>query len=376
MTSNSQFQNYAQKNLSPTGDERKFISKEWERVKSFLKGENFQSGSYARFTSITPVNDLDGIWVLPENLMVKVFNEKVVKKSTTIDPEKDLQIHNIIEDLAKELEKKYKEEGVKVKVEPQSHSVGIYFSDKDDFSIDIVPAIPTREDNEFGDVFFLVPEVLLKSHKARQKRYKSIKEGTITEKIKWIKSDPKGYKENAKRLNDKNSDFRKAVKFTKRWKFNCKNQNDNFPLKSFHIEAIITSYFEENSNITCFEAVESFFRKLPTFLEKPNFPDRADEQQFTDEYINELSEMEKRLVLENKTKALEVIEKIKNEDFSDREIKELLNEEKGKINIPSSVSRVRPDAQPYATSHEKIEQLTGIEISKDDEIFLKKNSQN
>jgi len=375
MTANSKFQNYAQKNLSPTEEERKFISQEWERVQSFLKGDNFQSGSYARFTSITPVNDLDGIWVLPESSMMKIFQERLIQKSVAIDPRKDLQIHNVIDDLAKELEKKYKEEKINVEIKPQSHSVGIYFLDKDNFSIDIVPAIPTDENNEFGDCFFLVPEVLLKSHKARAEFYKSVKEGKITGKIKWIKSDPKGYKENAKQLNDKNSDFRKAVKFPKRWKFNCKNQNDNFPLKSFHIEAIITSYFEENSSITCFEAVEKFFKELPKFLNEPHFPDRANERQFTDEYVKEMTESEKVIVSGKQKKALEIIEKIKKEDFSDKEIKELLDEEESKINIPPSVSRVKPNSQPYATHHKEIEQLTGIKISQNDEDFLKKNFQ-
>ena len=126
MTINSKFQNYAQKNLSPTDKERKFISQEWERVQSFLKGENFQSGSYARFTSPTPVNDLDGIWVLPEDSMVKIFHEKFIQKSVAIDPEKDLEIHNIIEDLARELEKKYKKEEINVEIKSQSHSVRIY----------------------------------------------------------------------------------------------------------------------------------------------------------------------------------------------------------------------------------------------------------
>lgn len=374
MTINSKFQNYAQKNLSPIEKERKFISQEWERIQSFLKGDNFQSGSYARFTSITPVNDLDGIWVLPEDSMVKIFHEKFVQKSVAIDPEKDLQIHNIIEDLAKELEKKYKEKKINVEIKPQSHSVGIYFIDKDNFSIDIVPAIPTNENNEFGDPFFLVPEVLLKSHKARRDFYKSIEKGEINGKIQWIKSDPKGYKENAKQLNDKNSDFRKAVKFPKRWKFNCKNQNDNFPLKSFHIEAIITFYFEEDSTITCFEAVDKFFLELPKFLKKPHFPDRANEKQLTDEYIDDVPETEKKLVLDKQQKALEIIEKIKDEEFSDKELNELLNEEV-KINIPASISRVKPNSQPYATHHEEVGRLTGIKISEDDEVFLKKNFQ-
>ena len=261
MTINNKFQNYAQKNLSPKENERNFISKEGERVQSFLKGETFRSGSYARFTAITPVNDLDVVWVLPEKLMLKVFHEKTVKKSTAIDPKIDLQIHNIIDDLARELEKKYRDTGINVEIKAQTHSVGIYFLDKNDFSIDIVPAIPINEEkNKFGDCFFLVPEILLKSHKARNKLYKFIEEGKITGNIKWIKSDPKGYKNNARRLNEKNPDFRKAVKFPKRWKHNSKQQNDDFPLKSFHIEAIITSYFEENASITCFEAVERFFR--------------------------------------------------------------------------------------------------------------------
>ena len=120
---NQIIKDYARHNLSLREPERKRVSNEYERLSSFLKNRVFQNGSYARYTSTTPVNDLDIIYVLP-----KEVQERFAKAD--IDPSK-LDINNILETLAAELAKEYTEATIKI----QPHSVGIYFGNEDDFSI-------------------------------------------------------------------------------------------------------------------------------------------------------------------------------------------------------------------------------------------------
>ena len=49
-------------------------TKSWKNV---LVGSIFQSGSYARFTSITPLNDLDVIWVISERLKKRIYCSEI-----------------------------------------------------------------------------------------------------------------------------------------------------------------------------------------------------------------------------------------------------------------------------------------------------------
>ena len=59
---------YIRQNLSPTKLERDNISEKYKELQSRLEERAFQNGSYARFTSTTPVNDLDVFYVLPESV--------------------------------------------------------------------------------------------------------------------------------------------------------------------------------------------------------------------------------------------------------------------------------------------------------------------
>ena len=78
----------------------------------------FQSGSYARFTAITPLNDLDVIWVFPEESKRQISSG-------------DLNLNNILNDLVEKLEAEYKILGIKIKAKTQTRSVKIEFVDKE-----------------------------------------------------------------------------------------------------------------------------------------------------------------------------------------------------------------------------------------------------
>jgi len=76
----------------------------------------------------------------------------------------------------------------------------------------------------------------------------------------WSKS----YIHIASDLNTINSDFRKTVKFIKKWKSNLEDKDSHLALKSFHIEQVITRLFQANSNIEIFDAIFNFLSAWQT----------------------------------------------------------------------------------------------------------------
>jgi len=279
---------FVRHNLSPTKRERDEIASKYHELKEILEGRTFQNGSYARRTSTTPVNDLDVFFVL-EGLKYRDLVEAVIKN-------RNLDASNILEDLAVVLRKAYQG---RARIEVQPHSVGIFFGTDDEFSIDVVPALPA----DYG--MFWVPESSHLSIRKRRKIYES------SPAFHWIKSDPKGYIRDASEVDLKSSGrFRKDAKFVKKWRQGCKDMDDNFPLKSFHLELIVTTFFKQDGSLGCLEGIELFFTSLPELIEKPHFPDKADQNRFVDEYLHELSAQERQLIMAQRVRAVSIIEKI------------------------------------------------------------------
>jgi len=277
--------NYAKNRLSPTELERSTISARYEQLQEFLTGRTFQSGSYARFTSTTPVNDLDVIYVLPDEIL------KLARTAqATVDPAK-LDIRRIVESLAEQLRRHY---GTTATVEAQPHSVGIFFGKKHDFSIDVVPAASADADK------FWIPEVARRSVSVRRELYRSwaTQAGTQTPPgPNWIKSHPKAYIKQASILDQSTEGkFRKAAKVLKRWRWRCKRANDAFRLKSFHLELAITRWFQRNPNARCIEAIRGVVAELDALTTSPQFHDLADEAQFVDQYVSTLTDAERELL--------------------------------------------------------------------------------
>jgi len=301
---------YTKEKITPQKDEWSFVSDKYEELLSLLENKNcFQSGSCARFTSIKPINDLDVVWIISDE----------IKKAINSDT---LDLQNVLEDLAKKIEEEYKKIGVKTIIKPQTHSVGIYFSDNEsEFSIDIVPAKNTGQKNEFGDYILEVPEILFYSKKNRTKIYKSKK------KVDWRKSDPKGYKEEIKKLHEKNDNLRKVIRFLKKWRWNCKKNYPNFPIKSFHLELIVKDIFETNNNITFLEAIEEFHKDIMEYFKAPYFLDRADDNVYVDDYVKDINIFDKNEIHELSKlflNRLSSLEKIDNNNI-DSDIELLLS---------------------------------------------------
>lgn len=274
---------------SPTEEELAFTQQEYEFLQSVLEGTVFQSGSYARYTAISPLNDLDVFWVLSQNL------EKTISSG-------ELNVSNVLNDLASRLTTEYAKAKKSVRVSAQAHSVVIEFVDRDhEFSIDIIPAIEIAEKNVFSQNLYRIPEVGLMSKSRRRKFYEGLNSNS---KIEWIKTDPKGYKEAAKITNEKSESFRKVSKLVKRWRRSWKAKKNfgqlEFKLKSFHIELLVQGIVETNPNLTILDTLGVLFNNFTHYLEKPQIKDRAQEDngsiRYVDSYLSQLSNEEKRLI--------------------------------------------------------------------------------
>ncbi len=125
------------------------------------------------------MNDLDVIWELPLTLLQEAMDPKVMAKS--IDA-RELDVSRLLADLASRLEEECRHLPIAVRIKAQSHSVGINFGAKDEeFSIDLVPAIPVGDVNEFGDSIYMVPETAFVKKLVRRLIYES--HATIS----WLK---------------------------------------------------------------------------------------------------------------------------------------------------------------------------------------------
>lgn len=290
---------YIRDHLSPTPEERELVSSEYAQLCGFVGGTCIQSGSWARFTSTTPVNDLDVIWQIPSSFL----SEDMLRKAQRgIDPG-DFDPSSVLAKLAETLDGSYKNAGRTVRIVPQSHSVGIYFGEDDEFSIDLVPAIASGHKNAYGDDIYWVPEIAKFSKSRRVQKYAS------GNPIDWLLSDPRGYIEDARVLNDANEAFRKVAKFVRKWRRGCKSKNGGkFPLKSFHLELVVNKLFKDMPGMNTVDGIEAVFTNLPVYIDAPHFPDRADTSRYVDSYVATLSETEKKAIQTFSDSALSELE--------------------------------------------------------------------
>lgn len=277
---NEKFREYA-RTLSPRQNERDFINKIYQSFNDLFGINNcIQIGSYPRFTAITPVHDLDILYVLGS------WNEN------SHDPTTVLQNLNI------QINKDYENPtDYEIEVSTQTHSVTIsYLNNKEEiFSVDIVPAYIFLK-NKFNEDTYKVPEVVQKKHGInRVEYYKKLSQEHG--EMGWIASDPRGYIKVASQT-DKNSingsEFRKTVKIIKAWKNNLVDKDQNLKLKSFHLEQIITKLFQENQNLEIFDATFDFFIELLEIINNPNqISDRANSDKFIDDYLEQFTDKQK-----------------------------------------------------------------------------------
>lgn len=342
---NDSIHKYIKDNITPKQAEKDVISKRYDDLTKMLKGVNFQSGSFARYTAVTPVNDLDIIWELPENALSKKFSSSQVV-SKTINPA-DLDITDILNELAAELIREYSDKKITVmKIEPQTHAVTVYFGPtEDDFSIDIVPAIPFGN-NSYGDTVYWVPETAELSRALRKSKYAS------KTKVNWVKSDPRGYIKEATKLNEVNESYRHVVKFCKKWKWSLKKRFSEIKFKSFHIEMIIKELFYKNTQLDTVAGVENFFSEIKNYLANPQIKDRANNGKFIDDYLLELSQENKNIIINDGFRVAKLLKEMSDEvsqEAIEEKIKQIFS-----IMVASqhTTSRIAaPISRPYADAN-------------------------
>ncbi len=278
---NSTFRVHAKNSLSPLQRERDFVTAVYDHICKALGDNCIQIGSYPRFTSTTPLHDLDVLYILGDmSSFLENPSEILTRLQATL---KDYFLKNT---------------NYKVIISLQTHSVTVSFVDgtgKEDFGIDVVPAFVNGV-NEFGLDMYVVPEII-KIKRSKRHSYYSEKKAE-NKAVQWVKSDPRGYIKIASNINEKNGDYRKTVKFIKKWKHNLAHKNEQVKLKSFHIEQIVVGIFQKNPDASMFDAVFEFFTKLPQHIEKPQIPDRANADVFIDAYLADLTDEQRALILQ------------------------------------------------------------------------------
>jgi hypothetical protein len=181
------------------------------------------------------------------------------------------------------------------KVSLQTHSVTVEFWQSANMilSVDIVPAYSYGK-NEYSQDTYKVPEVI----KERNHTKRNTLTWDASNSHSWINSDPRGYIKVATEVGV-NTDFRKTVKFVKRWKNNLCDTDQNLKLKSFHLEQVVTKIFKQNPNIDIFDAIFTFFINLPAVVDAPNqIQDRANSGKFIDDYLIKLTPEQKENIKE------------------------------------------------------------------------------
>ncbi|TBR21963.1 MAG: hypothetical protein EPO10_29020 [Reyranella sp.] len=301
--------------LSPTPTERTRISTEYEFLCAVVGGVCFQSGSYARFTSTTPVNDLDVIWQVPESAL----DREVIRKSFGPNGSAQYDPSLVLARLAEKLKAAYRATGRNVTVMPQSHSVGIYFGSKEDFSIDLVPAIASGRRNSYGADIYWVPEIADLSHQRRSAFYETHRP------MGWLLSDPRGYIESARELNEANPAFRKSAKFGRKWRKGCKKSDPALALKSFHLELMVDDILRRLRGGTVVDALKALFDEMPVRLGRSQFPDRADPSRFVDEYVMRLTPAERESILKRARVASSLIDEMLLPSSGDADVRRLID---------------------------------------------------
>lgn len=326
-TLNEAINDYVSDHLSPRPEQRAYIKKKYAELKTFLNQSCFRSGSYARFTAINPVHDLDVIYV--------------------VDP----SVYDDPAGFMRQLKTDIEQSGITniKKVTAQTHSLTITFTDSDtDFGIDVVPAIETNDLDEFGKPIYIVPEILEANSYHRQQRYMR----AAQQPVEWIRSDPRGYIKAATELNKITKNFRHATKLGKGWRHACKMvYKDDFQFKSFHFELMFDDYFTNNPGATTLDALTDCMNAISTAIHAPQFRDRADASKFVDQYVTDLTDAEKRLLLELQTEACAIIEQLGSATDAD-EVRGLLDSlltirKPSRAAVPAA-STIATPRQPWA----------------------------
>jgi len=295
---NSGLRKLVKEKISLDKNDRLFLKTVYDAFSSCFRGQTIQIGSVPRRTAIKPLHDLD-ILILSGDILLN--------GNFSVDPESAMKyIHTkFTDDFLNPTD-------YEVRTRIQTHSVGIYFYNNSDvvFSVDLVPSYTFSKKNNYGDDVYKVPEIVRVKKANRDAYYDSLTKRNRS--LSWVDTDPRGYINDGVRLNEVNEDFRRSVKLLKSWKGACKDYDNKFKLKSFHIEQILYNNFFENEGMEMVDAIYSFLIKVSDHISVPKIKDRADNSKYIDQYIEELSFDEKNIIKSFADKALIALESLDN----------------------------------------------------------------
>lgn len=345
---NNLVKKYVRENLSPNEDERAYVSGKYDVLKEILGRSCFRAGSFARYTAVRPLHDLDVVWI-------------------TDDPEVMDHPEIVLGRLAAYLKSEYqKREGVRPTITIQTHCVTLSFNDTvegDAFSIDIVPAIHSFDPvlkNDDEEPILIVPEIIKMNHTTRVAFY--ARPRSEAEDVGWIYTDPRGYISAAKHLDEETGgDYRKTVKLVKAWRSGQKRSlGDEWKFKSFNAEQVCAEEYGEDSDMSALEAIRAVFSAMPNYVANaPLIEDRAyvqlEEDKYIDEYLadpDKVGDEDKKLILNRVMEADRLIGRLPactNEAEVMAILRQLTGhgEETVNIPLPQPVTRTAP-ARPYA----------------------------
>lgn len=327
---NSKFRSFVEEEISLTNCvnqncgkcDRCYVTNIYDSLRSILNQSCIQIGSYPRATVIKPLHDLDILYIIGDW------------------DKNDHSPESLLKELLGKLQDEYPDNDVSL----QTHSITIIFERGDEeFSVDVVPAYIYLKSEDFKQDTYKVPEILMYRHGKDRTNFRT-KFLEEERKMNWIHTDPRGYMEEGKLINQTNEDFRKTVKFIKAWRSSCKVKDDEFKLKSFHIEQVITKYYEEDSTLTIFDGIFKFFFNIPKIIESSQIENRIKEEANIDEYLNTISDQQRNRIIQARDCFLKRLENFSEEDATSDLIEACFYERKSDtdtflfdLNIPTLI---------------------------------------
>lgn len=342
---------YISEKISLTEADKQLISDSYQRIQKCLPNGTgcFLTGSYARHTAIHPIHDLDIIYPIDN----KESLEQTLRKIRQF----------LLREFCQEINEN--------DIELNSHSMSMKLSNG--FSVDIVPALEVGILNEYGQPLYEVSEIFNYSHAGRVKFYEKLTPGSP---VTWIKSDPKGYIEEATQLNKlTSSNTRLTTKLLKASK-NKQKKSTEFELKSFHLEQISTLIYKQNHDLLIIDALMQILGNISQYLDEPCIRDKADNNSFIDKYVEKLSDSKKQCILQWARKGRETLgklEHVKEKKEIYKILDDLLLSIRPKNNIRPQRNKLIIPSPPYsATTEQTVNKILKRDI-KEERRFLKDN---
>jgi molybdopterin converting factor small subunit len=280
------FKDFASK-IELIKEERQRISKKHLTLRERLKEEltveeDFLTGSYNRNTIIRPKKESEKFDV---DFFLAFNKEEYGEK----------ELPELLDEVKAVLEEIKEEDNEIEEIIPQKRSIGVIY--KDNFQIDVVPAIQIEKD---------------KKYKIFDKRSQ-----------KAVLSNPKLHGENLTTANESTESggikrLVPIVKLLKSWK----REKCSY-IKSFHLELLIVEILGKSEINSFSQGIHDFFLNAEEYLCQACMKDPANKENLIDAYLDEDKERDNilNLVKEEKEKAKKALE-LENDDEKEKAVEE------------------------------------------------------